>query len=89
MKVSSNLSAAQDAVAGFTKVEVAPEVQPATLGSSNVSSMKDGTLVANSLMDCIAELASAVKRQASKITALATEVGARDDRDASAWGEAR
>ncbi|WP_233265345.1 hypothetical protein [Leifsonia sp. AG29] len=51
--------------------------------------MKDGTLVANSLMDCIAELASAVKRQASKITALATEVGARDDRDASAWGEAR
>jgi hypothetical protein len=88
MKVSSNVDAAQDAASGFTQVDVSVNAQQATLGMSNVSSTVDGALVANSILDCISELVSGVKKQAGNVTALAEEIEARDSGDAGAWCEA-
>lgn len=89
MKVSSDVGAAQDAASGFATIDVVARPQQATLGTSNVSSMVDGTLVANSILDCISELVSGVKKQVGNVTALAMEIEERDNEDAGAWCEAR
>ncbi|MEN2736825.1 hypothetical protein ABCS02_03450 [Microbacterium sp. X-17] len=86
MKVASNTAAAQAAVAGFANIEVDRTGQQVTLGSSNVASMKDGANVANGVLDSISALISGVKRQADGVTALATEIEARDKRDAASVG---
>ncbi|TDP98786.1 MULTISPECIES: hypothetical protein [unclassified Leifsonia] len=89
MKVASNVGAAQDAVSEFAELDTSGGGQQVTLSESNVSSMQDGSSVANRLLDCISELASGVKGQASNVTALAAEIQDRDKQDASGWCEAR
>jgi hypothetical protein len=82
MKVASNSGAAHDAVSGFAGIDVSGAGQKAAVGSSNISSMVDGTIVANKILECIHGLASGVKTQASQVTALATEIEGRDKQDA-------
>lgn len=82
MKVSSNVSAARDAVSGFAEIDVQGNGQQVSLGSSNISSMKDGAIVANKMLACVFELIAGVKVQAESVTALATEIEERDSRDA-------
>ncbi|MEY9952738.1 hypothetical protein [Leifsonia sp. EB34] len=89
MKVASNTAAAQAAVAGFANIEVESDGQQVSLGSSNVASMQEGASVANGVLDSISELVSGVKRQAAGVTALATEIEARDKRDAASVGGKR
>jgi hypothetical protein len=89
MKVASNTAAAQAAVAGFANIEVESDGQQATLGSSNVASMKEGASVANGVLDSISAFISGVKRQADGVTALASEIEARDKRDAASVGGTR
>ena len=88
MKVASNIGAAQEAVSGFAGIPGGCGEQVA-LGSSNVSSMRDGAIVANTLLQSISELASGVERQANQVTALATEIEDRDKQDAGRLCEAR
>lgn len=85
MKLSSNVAAVQDAVSGFAEIDLGGDAQQASLGSSNISSMKDGTIVANKVLTCISELVSGVKGQADKVTALATEIEERDSQDAGSF----
>lgn len=89
MKVASNLGAAQDAVSGFAAIDPGGSGQQVALGSSNVSSMQDGAIVANKLLQCISDLALAVKGQAKNVTALAMEIEDRDKQDAAQLCEAR
>jgi hypothetical protein len=89
LKVASNIGAAQEAVAGFARIDPGGSGQQVSLGSSKISSMHDGAIVANKLLQCISELASSVKGQAIKVTALATEIEDRDKQDASQLREAR
>jgi hypothetical protein len=51
--------------------------------------MRDGAIVANTLLQSISELASGVERQANQVTALATEIEDRDKQDAGRLCEAR
>lgn len=85
MKVSSSLDAAHDAVSGFTKLQGAPAGHHVVIDSSNVSGMLDGARVANETLKNVTELISGVKSEAAKVTALAAEIEARDDRDAAGW----
>lgn len=89
MKIASNIGAAQDAVSGFAGVHLGGKGQQVSLGSSTISSMQDGTRVANRILECISELASGVKTQATHVTALASEIEQRDQHDAGGWCEAR
>jgi hypothetical protein len=86
VKLSSNIGAAQDAVSGFTEIDLGGGGQQVSLGSSNISSMHDGAKVANKVLKSISDLVSAVKKQANNVTALATEIEERDHRDAGSWG---
>ncbi|MGH1522978.1 hypothetical protein ACRAWC_02350 [Leifsonia sp. L25] len=86
MKVSSSLGAAQAAVSGFTELHGDPPGQHVVIDSSNVSGMLDGARVANETLRNVTELISGVKSEAAKVTALAAEIEARDDRDAASWG---
>jgi hypothetical protein len=87
MKLASNVGAAQDATTGFAEINTVGEGRHVSLASSNISSMVDGTRVANALMSAVSELISAVKIQADGVTALATEIEGRDSRDAEGWGD--
>jgi hypothetical protein len=89
MKISSNVAAAQDAVTGFGGIDLGRVAQPVSLASSTVSSMQDGTIVANKVMSCIGDLLAEVRGQSSRITALAAEIESRDKQDTQAWCEAR
>ena len=89
MKLASNVAAAQDAASGFAGVDPNATAEHVSLGSSNVSSMQDGAIVANKLMSCISDLISEVKDQASRVTALASEIEQRDKQDAQVLCEAR
>lgn len=89
MKVASNTAAAQVAVAGFADIEVESVGQQVTLESSNVASMKEGASVANGVLESVSVFISGVKRQADGVTALASEIEARDTRDAASVGGTR
>jgi hypothetical protein len=89
VKVASNIGAAQEAVSGFAGIDPGGSGQQVALGSSNVSSMQDGAIVANKLLQCVSELASGVKGQANQVTALAMEIEDRDKQDAGQLCEAR
>ena len=87
MKVSSNTSAAKEAVAGFAGIGRGQRARDATLTASTVPGMRDGAEVANAIVDCIDRLLVAVRAQAGRVTALATEIEERDAHDARRWGE--
>lgn len=89
MKIASNIGAAQDAASGFAGIDLGGKGQQVSLGSSNISSMQDGTRVANRILECISELASGVKTQATHVTALASDIEERDRLDAGGWCEAK
>ncbi|MEV8214519.1 hypothetical protein [Leifsonia sp. NPDC077715] len=89
MKVSSNIAAAKEAVAGFAALGRGERGQQATLTASNVSGMHDGARVANGIVNCVARLLSAAKGQADRVTALAVEIEERDKRDSRGLGEKR
>ncbi|GAB3575481.1 hypothetical protein GCM10027406_07040 [Leifsonia lichenia] len=86
MKLSSNTGAAQSAVSGFADIDVDVKRHQVSLGSSNVLSMKNGANVSENVLSVVTELVSGVKRQATGVTALATEIEQRDKRDAAAVG---
>lgn len=54
-----------------------------SLGSSNVAGMKAGVTLANKLVRDVSTLVSGVKAEADRVTALASRIEARDERDAS------
>jgi len=89
VKVSSDIGAAQDALAGFGDIELDGDGQQVSMPASNIASMKAAAKVANQIVPDIAELVYRVKFQADCIVSLASEIEKRDNGDAQEWCEAR
>ncbi|QIM16225.1 hypothetical protein G7067_06985 [Leucobacter insecticola] len=81
-KVSSNVEGARQAVALILEVDIDVSWQSASLGSSNVVSMKDGMSVATGFQQRIDEFAKSVVKQAESLVGLAVAIETRDQNDA-------
>jgi hypothetical protein len=89
VKVSSNVGAAKEAVQGFAAVHRDAAGRQVSLSTSTASGMRDGVAVANGLGGRLDGLVSAVKAQADRVTALATEIERRDKQDELEWSKKR
>ncbi|EOH97196.1 hypothetical protein BCR22_02610 [Enterococcus plantarum] len=76
-KIASNEGAAQNAVAGISKVSV-KSGKTCSLGRSNISSMKQGAKVSNQILSDLSKLVSCVNEQANKFPKLAAVIASRD-----------
>ena len=85
MKIASNVGAAKEAVAGFAALDREVKSEHVTLAASTASGMEDGADVANGVLRCLSGLTSALKAQAGRVTALATEIERRDAHHAGSW----
>lgn len=82
-KVSSSVDGARQAVALILDADINVAWQSVSLGSSNVSSMKDGVSVATGFQQKIDDFAKSVVKQAESVVGLAVAIEARDRSDAS------
>lgn len=87
MKISSDVGAAKEAVAGFAALKREMKGEQVALATSTVSGMEDAAKVANGIPRCLSGLTSALTIQADRVTALATEIARRDAQDGQGWCE--
>ena len=86
MRVASSVDAAQDAVSGFAGVTLEGGGEQVSVGSSTVSSMKNGARFANKVVGDVSHFIAGVRAEADRVVALAKKVEARDKQDALRLG---
>jgi len=82
MAVKSDVSVAQEAVSKFWGMDLgAFKNSNFSLNQSNITSMVEGTKVANEMLGDLSKLATCIQEQATKFTDLANIIQARDAQD--------
>ncbi|AYF99848.1 hypothetical protein [Lactococcus allomyrinae] len=84
-KITSNVSAAKEAVSGFEKIEK-PDFKKINLGQSNVQGMKNALELSEMLGKTVNGLLDVTKKQAEKIVKLAEKKEQDDKNDSSIFG---
>ncbi|TYC47868.1 hypothetical protein ESZ50_10970 [Weissella muntiaci] len=85
-KIASNLNAANSSITSLQRVSE-EKFGNFSLSSSNLKGMETGVKVSNKLLDNINKLTSSVKKQADKFPQIAKIIEARDNDQASKFGE--
>jgi hypothetical protein len=86
VKLTSSVAAAEDAVAGISKIRTDAQAMTVELGASNITSMMDAAVVANSALEGVIKLSATLIGHARNVDALAKEIEQRDRLEAATWG---
>ncbi|MET3567808.1 hypothetical protein ABIC47_003317 [Leifsonia sp. 563] len=86
LKLTSNVAAAQDAVAGIAEITTDVQAQKVELRSSNIASMKDAAVVTNTALEGILKLSATLISHSRNVDSLAKKIEQRDSLDAAIWG---